>query len=206
MDSLKGERSLFLEYKQCEVTKENVKITDQIYEELKEIRSLQKKKQALTRERYELLDQSQPLRWNMMQDRVKMKTICEKSLKERECWERRKKLMESLVGNVGAVVTTKEAYINTALDVTQRYMGDHLRRLLNTKMEYILQLARSLSKETDSMNIFTKKKVREKRMEQANEMVKNCEKLHTYMNDLLKQCATSEKLWGNGDINNNETV
>ena len=197
-DSLKEDKFPFLEYKKCEITKENVEITDQIYEELKEIRILQKKKQMLARERYELLDQSQPLRWDMMQDRVKMENICKKSLKERECWEERRKLMKDIVHNLGESITTKETYINTALDITQRYLGDHFRRLLNTKMAYTLHLARTLLKETESMHSLTKKKRQEMRIEQANQMVKACEKLESHMKIIQKKTSTSERFWRNG--------
>ena len=48
------------------------------------------------------------------------------------------------------------------------------------------------------MHSLTKKKRQEMRIEQANQMVKACEKLESHMKIIQKKTSTSERFWRNG--------
>ena len=119
------ERPVFLEYSKCEVMKENVAITDQIFQDLKDMRKLQLQKRNLTRERFDILENSHPRRFQLFQDRLDIDLSFKPQLDQRLTWERRKDLIEQVVFKVGQFIKAQEDYVNTAVDTVQRYIGDY---------------------------------------------------------------------------------
>lgn len=119
----KSDRPDFLEYRQSEVMKENIQITDQIFEDLKEIHELKRKKRILLRKRFEILEDAHPKQYAMVKNRSTMSALCSRQIKERYKWEKQRDVITKLVFKIGQYIQVQKEYINTANDAIHRYIG-----------------------------------------------------------------------------------
>ena len=118
-----ADRPDFLEYRQSEVMKENIEITDQIFDDLKEIHALQREKRRLFRERFEILENAHPKQYALVKDRSTMEAYCSPQINERYKWEKQRDVIEKTVFKVGQYIQVQKEYVDTANDTVHRYIG-----------------------------------------------------------------------------------
>ena len=123
LQAAKSDHPNFLEFRQSEVMKDNIQITDQIFEDLKEIHALQREKRRLLRERFDMLEDAHPKQYAMVKDRSIMSTSSSPQVKERCKWERQRDVITKMVFKVGQYIQVQKEYVNTANDTIHRFIG-----------------------------------------------------------------------------------
>ena len=118
-----SDRPNFLEFRRSEVIKENIQSTDQIFEDLKEIHSLQKEKRRLARARFELLEDAHPKQYAIARDRSTIENYCTPLVNERSKWERQRDVTEKLLFKKAQYIQVQKEYVDTANDTIHRYIG-----------------------------------------------------------------------------------
>jgi len=170
----------FLDYNKNETIKENILMVDEIFQNIKDIRSLHSQKKTLNQTKRFLLHRSLQKRHANRGTREDADDICKPVTDNRREWQDRRDLLKMAVPLIGDYIKAQEEYLQNAVKNITDYVGDITKELLSTKMEYSLNLACKQVQYQPPVTCLTSKKKHEKlrmRNEEAEKILHKCEQL-----------------------------